>query len=438
MPLLAKIKARQNQIYAILHQLLMAGYGFGLLLVLYRIASREETGRWLLFVSAISLMDMVLHGFLQTPVILRISQGSRNKKTTDAIASNAFLFAAMIWAVLSVSIVTISLLFRSQLIADLRWYILMGAAMVFYNLCWWIGHALSDFRSVLLQRLLFCLSSIVVMLFCYVKMGVLHTEYIILSQLAGYTIAAFVTVLFIRKLQIRRAYFDKEQLLYFLHYGKFTSGSMVMGSLLRNADIFMIAGCMGQGAVAVYGAAQKMVEIFEVVLRGMASHSLPDFCKAVHDKPLLRKKYITVTGKLFFVFMLPALLMAVCSQQVIRLMSGSDAYSGASLLLRIFMVYVPFLVLDRMTGVVLEALGLARYNLVKTIVLVLVNVAGNAIALYAFHSLAGVAAVSIAAALTGFGVGLLFLIKKGGLGLVNGKIKNEHQSLVLTNVNGTL
>jgi Na+-driven multidrug efflux pump len=79
------------------------------------------------------------------------------------------------------------------------------------------------------------------------------------------------------------------------------------------------------------------------------------------------------------------------------------------------MVYVPFLVLDRMTGVVLEAMGMARYNLVKTFLLVVVNIAGNAIALYYFHSMAGVAAVSIVAALTGFGVGLFFLIRKGGL-----------------------
>ena len=79
------------------------------------------------------------------------------------------------------------------------------------------------------------------------------------------------------------------------------------------------------------------------------------------------------------------------------------------------MVYVPFLVLDRMTGVVLEAMGMARYNLVKTFLLVVVNIAGNAIALYYFHSMAGVAAVSIVAALTGFGAGLFFLISKGGL-----------------------
>jgi O-antigen/teichoic acid export membrane protein len=393
----------------------MAGYGFGLLLLMYRLTSREDTGRWLVFVSAISLADMMMHGFLQTPVIIKISKEGNQKETIDRIASNAFLFAAMIWVGLSFLIFTTSLLWHNRLLMDLRWYSLMGAGMVLYNLCWWVGHGLSDFRAVLIQRLLYCVSSIGIMVGLYLYSGILHIEHIIISQVAGYGIAGIVTVLFIRKIHIRWAYFDREHLLYFLHYGKFTSGSMIMGSLLRNADIFMIAGCMGQGAVAVYGAAQKTVEIFEVVLRGMASHSLPEFSRAAHDMTILTKKYIAVTEKLLVLFMLPALAMIYFSKDVIRLFSGSAAYGEASVLLRIFMVYVPFLVLDRMTGVVLEAMGMARHNLVKTFILVLVNIAGNSISLYYFHSMTGVAAVSIVAAITGFGAGLFFLIRRGGL-----------------------
>ena len=54
--------------------------------------------------------------------------------------------------------------------------------------------------------------------------------------------------------------------------------------------------------------------------------------------------------------------------------------------------------------------GLARYNLIKTILLVMVNVTGNAVALYFFRSLPGVAFVSILAAITGIVSGLYFIL----------------------------
>lgn len=79
------------------------------------------------------------------------------------------------------------------------------------------------------------------------------------------------------------------------------------------------------------------------------------------------------------------------------------------------MAYVLFLVVDRMTGVTLEAMGLARYNLIKTVLLVIVNVVGNAVALYFFKSLAGVAFVSIMAAITGILSGWYFILISSGM-----------------------
>ncbi|HWB62580.1 MAG TPA: oligosaccharide flippase family protein, partial [Chitinophagales bacterium] len=248
-------------------------------------------------------------------------------------------------------------------------------------------------------------------------------EYLVIAQFTGYTISALIGVFYIRKIKLVPALIKRSHLAYFLSYGKFTSGSMIMGSLLRNADIFMIDAFLGKGAVAIYSAAQKTVEIFEVALRGVASHALPEFCKCADDIHLLAKKYSRLVGLLMAFFLPVALIMFIFSDQVIHLLSGSVAYSQAAVLLRIFMVYVFFLVIDRMTGVTLEALGLAHYNLYKTSLLVIVNITGNAMALYFFHSLEGVAAVSIAAALTGITSGFYFIASRTGLGFFKQNIR---------------
>ena len=74
-----------------------------------------------------------------------------------------------------------------------------------------------------------------------------------------------------------------------------------------------------------------------------------------------------------------------------------------------------FLILDRMTGVMLEAFGLAKYNLIKTGILLFVNITGNAIALLYFNSLAGVAAVSIIAAIVSVITGFYFINRQTGV-----------------------
>ena len=107
--------------------------------------------------------------------------------------------------------------------------------------------------------------------------------------------------------------------------------------------------------------------------------------------------------------------MFIFSDKVIHLLSGSNAYVESSVILKVFMVYVIFLVIDRMTGVTLEAMGLARYNLMKTFLLVVVNITGNAVALYFFRSLPGVAFVSILAAITGMVSGWYFILQNSGL-----------------------
>ena len=408
-------KLNKNMLLSVAHQLLTAVYGFGLLFVLYRIASKGEIGRWLLISSAVSLMDMVMHGFLQTPVIRKLSIESPSKKWINTIASNALFFAITIWLIVSLLIFAASSVFTSQLIHDLRWYALLGLAMTFYNVCWWIGNGCSNFKSVLIQRLIFVVVSASTIAFFVSTESVFSVRNIIMAQIAGYVVSALLAYLFVSKISVSYKMVDRGYLKFFFNYGKYTSGSMLMGSLLRNADIFMIDGFLGAAAVAVYGTAQKTVEIFEVALRGMSSQALPDFCKTARNRKALLEKYVKLTSLIFLIVLPLAFFMFLFSDKVIRLLSGSADYNAASIILKVFMAYVLFLVIDRMTGVTLEAMGLARYNLIKTVMLVAVNVIGNAAALYFFHSLAAVAFVSILAAITGILSGWYFILLNSGL-----------------------
>ncbi len=83
--------------YSFMHQLLMASYGFGLLFVLIRIMPQYEVGRWLLFISALSISDMIMHGLLQTITVKDIASNKDDKNAVLKVFNNAVLLAVSLY-----------------------------------------------------------------------------------------------------------------------------------------------------------------------------------------------------------------------------------------------------------------------------------------------------------------------------------------------------
>lgn len=410
--------------YSILHQLLMAVFGFALLYVLFHFSSKEEAGRYLLFVSAISLADMLMHGFLQTPIIRLVSINGKENAMSKSLSTNIVFFASILWLIVCILIGSLSLFVHSAFMNDLHWYPVLGLLMIGYNVGWWLNHAHSDFRAILIQRLIYCAAVAIVLCYYFLNKHQLSTIDVIYAQIIGYISSVIYILFFKSHLKLKYSHLSLYQLKYYFNYGKYTAGSMIMGSLLRNADIFMIAATLGEGMVAVYSAAQKTVEIFEVALRGLAAHSLPAFCQLANKPKELLSKFRHTSVKLILAFLPFALLFFVFSKQIIHLVSGSLEYSQASIVLKIFMLYVIFLVVDRLTGITLEAFGMAKENFIKMIGLLVVNILGNAIALYYFESIAAVAVVSILATITGIIIGWNFLLKKTEISLSERRVFN--------------
>ncbi|MBK7391591.1 MAG: hypothetical protein IPI23_21720 [Bacteroidetes bacterium] len=89
------------------------------------------------------------------------------------------------------------------------------------------------------------------------------------------------------------------------------------------------------------------------------------------------------------IFVPVVLLLFSFSAPAIQLISASSAYNDSALILQILLVYVLLLPADRFLGIALEAVSLPHFNLIKTLLLISVNVAGNLIVLSYFSSLMG-------------------------------------------------
>lgn len=398
-------KTKVNQIYAFLHQLLIAGFGFLWLFVIIRLLPQEGVGRWLLFVSSLSLADMMQHGWFQTFVVRELSQHEENRGNHKVILSTTLALSLMFTLTLSILLWTVYgiTIFNGShyvLLKDMAyWYPLYGLVMTFFNLSWWKNTGCNRFVRIFWLRLVFVLVSAIALLFFYLWHN-LSFNGLATCQLMGYGIASSISILQISSdISFKAIKIKYAKMI--LNYGKYTVGTLMSSSLLRNADTFMIAGFLGNQAVAIYSLAQKLIEVFEVVLRSIAATALPALVKLKDD--VVRFSGF-LASQIFFVsviFVPVVIILFGFSAHAIQLISGSGDYIESARILEVFLVYVLLLPADRFAGIALEAIGHPGLNLLKTLLLIVVNISGNLIVLTYFKSLTGVAAVSSIAVITG-------------------------------------
>lgn len=386
--------------YSLAHQFLMSGFGFALLMLLSRLLAQNELGSWLLFISAFSLADMAAHGILQTIIVKKINAG----ENAHHLATNAVLILLLLTLVITTgSLILYQFILpgSTSLQFFCRWYPWLALSTIPYNLCWWIHMGTRNFKRVLLQRLMLIVLSIVTLGISYLQVHHLTITQLVWSQLISYTLVSLFEWKIRRTFTIWLKAINKNTLLGLWKYGKVTLVTFLSSSLLRNADLFLIASFMNPASVAIYAMAQKLVELFEVLLRGIAVNALP----LLHQLKLQPQKFMFWWSSrvtiITLTFVPVAIICTLAAPQLMQLLTGADKYQAAAVIIPIMALYVLILPADRLTGVALEALDKPAINLTKTLVILVVNISGDLIALSILHSLQAVAFVSILALLSG-------------------------------------
>lgn len=282
--------------------------------------------------------------------------------------------------------------------------------MPFYYF-WWNHQVLLEFKKITFIRIfnssLFlgvCLTSIIteitleqLVLFHTLTFGASSLIAIFLGD-TGYKYVIKTTKITLKKILV---------------FAKYHTMAFLGSNLLKSSDVFLIGIFLTPAAIAIYSVPLRLVELIESPLKSAISVAFPLLSK--HDNnndPKALKntlqKYIGVLTLLYLPFMFILFLM---SEPLIYLIGG-EKYLEGIFIFRLFLIYGVFLPFDRLTGITLDAIGKPKLNFYKVLIMALVNIIGDAIALYFFKSLNMVAIVTICNVIAGMFVGLIFLKKE--------------------------
>lgn len=392
------------------HTLSLAGngtsavLGFVSLALVARLLNQSDMGSWFIFLTAFTFVDMLRAGIIHTSLI-RFAASS-DQKQFGVVAGSGWFITLLTTVV--ISIVTLTLHFTiGHTIPNhgfqlfLQWYWLAGFTTIPFNYAAWLLQARQEFDKVLYIRLLnqlsfmlcillgliFSYNNINFVLFCFILSSLIPS---FLSTWAGWS--------WIKTILLADRYMVKD----LFNFGKFSMGTLMGSNLLRSSDTIIIGFMMTAKDVAAYSLPLKLVEIIEIPLRSFLATAMPVMSKFKNPehKPELRYVFYRYAG-LLSVFMLPVVLACILFAEPLVTMLGGEQYAESAIVLRILAVYTAFLPLDRFSGVTLDIIGKPKYNFIKVLLMLLVNVVGDIIAIKYIGNIWAVGAVSILTFFTG-------------------------------------
>jgi O-antigen/teichoic acid export membrane protein len=207
-----------------------------------------------------------------------------------------------------------------------------------------------------------------------------------------------------------------------LHFGKYTTFTLVGTNLLRSADTLIISlSPLGSSAVALYSIPMKLTELQQIPLRSFVATAFPKMSRASIQGKMeeVRDHFYAYAGALTFLFIFTGLFTFVFADLFVLFLAGkkylqTDPVSGfnAVSIVRVFSLYGLLLPIDRMTGIGLDSINKPNINALKVLFMVIANIIGDLIAIFIFKSLIMVAIGSIFFTILGIWIGMYFLDKE--------------------------
>lgn len=400
----------KNNLYSLGGNAFQAGLAFITFLILVRFMDSANFGKWVIFITVATLMDMFRLGLTGAATIRLISLNNQEGKESAIGASyqlslitsaiTVVIFWSLYWIIPDNEFSYIFLFYPILAICNVPYY---QATIVFQGV--------SDFSRLSILKLLNA-GLILVLISALILWEITMTVKVLIVI---YTIANIATslIVIIKKWdgascisKGNKAYRKK-----ILDFGKYSTASYVGSNLLKSSDtlILGLSPFMGVEAVAIYAIPFKFVEMIEVVLRSFASTAYPKLSQALKEKGNHFFKYLmTYIGICTLIFIPISTAVFLFPETLLNILGGSnyaDQLPIQKTILYIISIYVLFLPADRFTGVALFAMNKAKLNFYKITFMLVFNILFDIVAVFVFKSLALVALATLLFTLIGILIG---------------------------------
>jgi O-antigen/teichoic acid export membrane protein len=398
-----------NNLHSLIGNVVYAGFSMVLFLVLARYTDKELYGRWIIFMTALGLLDMFRVGLAGTGAIrfISISQGlERDHSVGTSYHLNIII-------TLAISVLFLPAYFLIEPHVDDSYYL---PVLLFYPLCSFASlphmqatnysQGLMNFRNVMIIR-----GAVGFFNLLFIGLYIFLAEETLVGLILMYSLSDVVVSLLTILLRWDGWQYLKhlktKNLKQLLRFGKYSTATSIGSSLLRSSDTFIISlsVVMGAPAVAIYAIPMKFVEMIEIPLRSFAATAFPKLSASFNASSNRFIKDFNAYLSYSVLFLIPVIVVLPFISEWILLFFGGDQYIDAldtqKNILLIIAFYILLLPFDRFIGVGLMAIDKPELNFYKLLIMLVCNIGFNLVAVFVFQSLEMVALATILFTSTG-------------------------------------
>ncbi len=415
---------REENFLSLAGNLSIALFGISGFALLARSLSVDMFGQWVLFMAAASFVEMFRFGITNTGLIRYLSGADENLRI-QLIGSNA-LIGTGATVMIALVLLVCNFFFHSAIQHSgyqlfFNWYPLLAFLNLPWNNALVVLQADRQYGKILALKAVNSGVFFLVLLANYLFFNMSLLQIVLVNLLINAITSAMSMVSGWDGLKcIRSATVKTNSTL--LHFGKYTTFTLIGTNLLRSADTLIISlSPLGNAAVALYSIPLKLTELQQIPLRSFAATAFPKMSKASLQGKLkeVRDLFYSYSGALTFLFVGLSLFTFAFAHLFVLFLAGkqyvqADPVTGfnAVTIVRVFSLYGLLLPIDRMTGIGLDSINKPGVNALKVLMMVIANVAGDLLAIFVFKSLILVAVSSILFTILGIWIGMIFLNKE--------------------------
>lgn len=407
--------------------LLIALFGLCGFAVLARSLSIEAFGQWVIFMAAGAFVEMFRFGLTNTGLIRYLS-GADEEKRVKLIGSNALIGSCTTIIVAGILIVC-NLYFHQAIQSSgyqlfFKWYPVLALANLPWNNALVVLQADRKYGKILALKSITSGLFFVILVLNYYLFKMTLTQIVWINMGVNILCSLVSIIAGLDGLKyIRHATRETNSTL--IHFGKYTTFTLIGTNLLRSADTLIISlSPLGNAAVALYSIPLKLTELQQIPLRSFAATAFPKMSKAsLHGKIAeVRSLFYSYAGALTYLFIILSLFTFIFADFFVLFLAGqkylkADPVTGFNAvdIVRVFSIYGLLLPIDRITGIALDSINKPDINALKVLFMVLANIIGDLIAIIVFKSLLLAAVASILFTILGIWIGMFFLNKQMSL-----------------------
>ena len=351
-------------------------FNFGAFFLVVRLYPKEEYGYWVLFLSAITFLEMARNGLVQNGLIKFLTvaknEEEEGKISTASLVLNGILTCLMVLSLIIMA-KPLSVLWNAPVIINLFLiYIATTIIVLFQVHINFVQNAHLNFSGPMVSNsirsgIYFFLVLAVYFAVRQDKMELPPLEYLACFQILGAIGGVIGTYLTGRKFLRFSKKIDWSWVQKMFNYGKYVFGTNLGTMLYKSTDKWMLGALLptpiAAASVALYDVCIRINNLLEVPTQSIAQVVFPQGAKTAAEgtKEEIKELYERAVGGILALVIPGALVILLFPSLILRIIAGSEYLDAVNLLI-ITVFYALIFPFNNQFGTILDSVGKPKIN----------------------------------------------------------------------------